>query len=162
MWQSSNDLENIFLYSYVAYSTRITSAKNFYVQRTPLVKTRGGVHEDVLGLEDTFWNPWPRCLKSSALASKPQVLENCPVLDSRTALFFEQLKFRWKTPETSRKVCEHLFCFSYLEHRRRQEEGGQGSLPNEISPMTKMWQKSLLFLQFQFLFSIFRWQQITN
>ena len=42
--------------------------------------------------------PWPRrrprghILKS--LASKPQVLENCPVLGSRTALFFEQLKFR--------------------------------------------------------------------
>ena len=50
--------------------------------------------------------PWPRgrprghIFKSLALASKPQVLENCPVLDSRTALFFEQLKFRWKTPET--------------------------------------------------------------
>ena len=36
--------------------------------------------------------PWPRghILKSLALAlaSKPQVLENCPVLGSRTALFF--------------------------------------------------------------------------
>ena len=32
---------------------------------------RGGVLEDVLGLEDTFWSPWPRCLKSLALASKP-------------------------------------------------------------------------------------------
>ena len=30
---------------------------------------------------------------SLALASKPQVLENCPVLVSRTALFFELLKF---------------------------------------------------------------------
>ena len=39
--------------------------------------------------------PWPRghILKSLALASKPQVLENCPVLGSRTALFFEWLKF---------------------------------------------------------------------
>ena len=46
--------------------------------------------------------PWPRSLKSLALASKPQVLENWPVLGSRTALFFEQLKFCWKTPETSR------------------------------------------------------------
>ena len=35
--------------------------------------------------------PWPRghILKTLALASKPQVLENCPVLGSRTALFFE-------------------------------------------------------------------------
>ena len=32
-------------------------------------------------------------LESLALASRPQVLENCPVLGSRTALFFELLKF---------------------------------------------------------------------
>ena len=43
--------------------------------------------------------PWPRgrrrghILKSLALVSKPQVLENCPVFGSRTALFFEPLKF---------------------------------------------------------------------
>ena len=50
--------------------------------------------------------PWPRgrprgqILKSLALASKvkslasrPQVLENWPVLGSRTAVFFELLKF---------------------------------------------------------------------
>ena len=85
--------------------------------------------------------PWPRrswILKSLtlatkvkflALASKPQVLKNSPVLGSRTALFFEQLKFRWKTPETSRKIFEHLFCFPHLEHRRTQGrgEGGQGA-----------------------------------
>ena len=32
-------------------------------------------------------------MKSLALASRPQVLENWPVLGSRTALFFELLKF---------------------------------------------------------------------
>ena len=47
-----------------------------------------------------------------ALASKPQVLENCPVLGSWTVLFLKPLKFCWKTPETSRKTCEHLFLFS--------------------------------------------------
>ena len=74
-----------------------------------------------------------------ALASKPQVLENWPVLGSRTALFFEQLKFCWKTQETSQKICEHLFCFPHLEHKRSQGEGGRGSapFPIEISPMTK-------------------------
>ena len=51
------------------------------------------------GGEDQRWNPRERRLprgyifKSLALASKPQVLENCPVLGSRTALFFEWLKF---------------------------------------------------------------------
>ena len=47
--------------------------------------------------------PWPRgrsrgrprghILKSLALTSRPQVLENWLVLGSRTALFFELLKF---------------------------------------------------------------------
>ena len=43
--------------------------------------------------------PWPRgrprgqILKSLALASRPQVLENWPVLGSRSALFFGKLKF---------------------------------------------------------------------
>ena len=35
------------------------------------------------------WSPRGHILKS--LASKPQVFENCPVLGSRTALFFESL-----------------------------------------------------------------------
>ena len=48
------------------------------------------------------WSPRGQILKSLALASKvkslalasrPQVLENWPVLGSRTALFFELLKF---------------------------------------------------------------------
>ena len=75
--------------------------------------------------------PWPRghILKSLALASNPQVLENCPVLGSRTALFFEQLKFCWKTPETLQKIFEHLFCFPHLEHRRSQGEGVLGVRP---------------------------------
>ena len=52
--------------------------------------------------------PWPRGrprghilkslalaskVKSEALASRPQVLENWPILGSRTVLFFELLKF---------------------------------------------------------------------
>ena len=54
--------------------------------------------------------------KSLALATKPLVLENCPVLGSRTALFFEPSKFSWKTPKTSRKICEAFFCFSQLKN----------------------------------------------
>ena len=37
------------------------------------------------------WSPRRHILKS--LASKLQVLENCPVLGSRTAVFLESLKF---------------------------------------------------------------------
>ena len=108
--------------------------------------------------------PWPRghILKSLALASKvkslalkPQVLENCPVLGSRTALFFEPLKFHWKTLENLQKFCEQLFCFPLLEHRRTQ--GGQGarSPPTEILPMTKMCQKAYCFFSFCFLLAFF-------
>ena len=57
-----------------------------------------------LGVDRQRWSPrgrpWPRghILKSLAskvksLASRPQVLENWPVLGSRTALFFGMLKF---------------------------------------------------------------------
>ena len=100
---------------------------------------------------DQRWSPrgrpWPRGrprghilkslalaskVKSLALASKPQVLENRPVLGSRKALFFEQLKFRWKMPETSQKICEHLFCFPRLEHRRSQGEGDRGPPPPQL------------------------------
>ena len=68
--------------------------------------------------------PWPRGhilkslaseVKSMALASKSQVLKNCPVLGLRTELYFEPLKFCRKTSETSRKICEDLFCFPRLE-----------------------------------------------
>ena len=61
--------------------------------------------------------PWLQVhiLKSLVLASKPQVLENCSVLGSRTALFFESLKFCWKTPETLRKTLRRPLLFSSLE-----------------------------------------------
>ena len=63
--------------------------------------------------------PWPRGRFRghilNSLASKPQVLQNCSVLSSRTALFFKPLKSCWKTPETSRKICEDLFLFCSSE-----------------------------------------------
>ena len=75
--------------------------------------------------------PWPRgrprghILKS--LASKPQVLGlealgprklPCPRLEDST--ISELLKFCWKTPETSQKICKCLFCFLQLERRLSQ------------------------------------------
>ena len=102
-----------------------------------IVLIRGGVLENFLGLENVL----EHILKSLALtskvkslaldlASKPQVLENCPVFGSRTALFLEPLKFCWKTPETSRKTCEHLFCFPQLEHSRSREGGTRKPAPS--------------------------------
>ena len=106
-------------------------------------------------IEKQRWSPrgrpWPRghILKSLALASKvkslasrPQVLENWPVLGSRTALFFELLKFRgalekffgkrffveivWKIFvktfffwDRLKNLCETLFFFFFFgEHLR--------------------------------------------
>ena len=59
-------------------------------------------------------------MKSLALSSKPQVFENCPVLGSRTALFFESSKFCCKTPKTSWKICEGLFLFSSIRDRLKK------------------------------------------
>ena len=103
---------------------------------------------------------WPRGHILKSLASKPQVLENCPVLGSRTALFFEPLKFCKKTPETLRKICEHLFCFSQLEHRRSQGERAT----REPTPPPPDWnftddknlpKKAYCFFSFSFFLTFF-------
>ena len=96
----------------------------------PLLAGIDSVKVDIRMVNDQGWSPrgcpWPRghILKSLALAlalaSKPQVLENCPVLGSRTALFFELLKFGWKAPETSQKICEDLFLFSSCGNRLKK------------------------------------------
>ena len=66
------------------------------------------------------WSPRGQILKSLALASKvkslalasrPQVLENWPVLGSRTAVFFELLKFC----EALEKFLENVFLWRSLE-----------------------------------------------
>ena len=66
--------------------------------------------------------PWPRgrpggqILKSLALASKPQVLKNCPVFGSRTALLFEPLrKFVGKRQKPRKKFAKTFFCFPKVE-----------------------------------------------
>ena len=112
--------------------------------------SRGGVLEDVLGLEnvleDTFWSPWPRrsspwpwpwprSFKSSKIA----------LSSARGQHYFLN---SWISLENARNFAENLrarFGFPHLEHRRGQGEGNRGSAssPIEISRMTKMWQKSL-------------------
>ena len=54
----------------------------------------------------------PRGLTLKTLASKPQVLENCPVLGSRTALFFELLKL-CRSPE---KILKTIFLGDRLKN----------------------------------------------
>ena len=50
-------------------------------------------------------------VKSLALASRPQVLENWPVLGSRAVLFFELLKF---CGDRLKNFCEDLFFWRAL------------------------------------------------
>ena len=91
--------------------------------------------------------PWPRgrprghILKSLAskvkslalaLVSKPQVLENWPVLGSRTALFFEQLKFRWKTPKPRRKFANTFFVFLTWNISVAKGRGAGGPPPSQL------------------------------
>ena len=80
--------------------------------------TRGNIIRNGV-FEDIFWGPWPWPQRSSRWPW-PQVLKNCPVLGSRTALFFELLKFCWSpeknvwTPfflEFAWKVCLKNFFF---------------------------------------------------
>ena len=64
-------------------------------------------------------------MKSLALASRPQVLENWPVLGSRTALIFELLKycgvlekFFWKTFFCGHRLKNFCEDFFFGEHLR--------------------------------------------
>ena len=107
-----------------------------------------GVHEDVLGLENTFWNPWPwpRSLRSSKIALSPAWGQH---------YFLTRWNFVGKRQKPRGKFANTFFVF----RNRSLGLAKRASPPIEISPMTKMWQKSQLFLQFQFLFSIFRLHQ---
>ena len=84
------------------------------------------ISADALYGGEQRWSPRGHILKSLALAlkvnslalaSRPQVLENWPVLGSRTALFFELLRFcgaLWKTffcGDRLKNFCEDLFFF---------------------------------------------------
>ena len=61
--------------------------------------------------------PWPRgcprghILKYLALASKPQVLENCPVLGSKTALFLNSWNFVGKRQKPRGKFANTFVVF---------------------------------------------------
>ena len=91
------------------------------------------------------WSPRGHILKSLALkvkflalASRPQVLENCPVLSSRTAVFFALFKF-CGAPEkffgnvffgrSPKNSFEHLSFLFFVDHLKKNFEdfffGGQ-------------------------------------
>ena len=71
-------------------------------------------HFEVLGLE----------------ASSPRKLL-CPRLEDSTT--FEPLKFRWKTPETLRKICKDLFLVSSSRDRLKK------NFWRPFSPEKKFW-----------------------
>ena len=111
-------------------------------------------HFEVLGLEG-------QVLGLGLEVSSPPKLP-CPQLKNSTTVFFEQLKFRWKMPETSRKLCVHFFCFLLLEHRRSQEGGQPPHPPIEISPMTKCNKKVYCFFSFSFFLAFFAYNSNYN
>ena len=86
--------------------------------------------------------------------STPRKL-SCPRLG--TALFFESIKFCWKTLETSRKIFEHLFCFPQLEHNRSQRGGGDQVTPPQLKfhQWQKCAKKAYNFFSFSFFLAFF-------
>ena len=95
--------QNLFVYFYCVFFlclfTEVESLRTSLASRT---------HFEVLGLG----------LKGQVLeATSPRKLP-CPRLKDSTT--FEPLKFCWKTPETSRKICEDLFLFfSIRDHLKK-------------------------------------------
>ena len=74
-------------------------------------------------------------------ASSPRKLP-CPRLEDST--IFWTVEFRWKTPETSQKICEHLLVFLTWSIGVAKGRGtGVRPLPNWNFTNDKMWQKSL-------------------
>ena len=59
--------------------------------------------------------PWPRGHILKSLASKPQVLENWPVLGSRTALFLNRWNFVGKRQKPCGKSARPFFWFPQVE-----------------------------------------------
>ena len=70
--------------------------------------------------------PWPlgrprgHILKSLALASKPQVLENCPALGSRTALFLNRWNLVGKRQKPCGKSAKTIFLISSSRDRLKK------------------------------------------
>ena len=122
--------------------------------------SRGGVIEDVLGLEDTFWSPWPwpRSLKSSKIA----------LSSARGQHYFWTVEI---SLENARNLAENLrtpFCFLHLEHNRRHGEGGRAPLfLGAGSPQLKFHQrqkcdkKAYCFFSFSFFLAFFADNSIT-
>ena len=121
------------------------------LQAYRLLFTRSGVLEDVLDLEDTFWCPWPwlRSLKFSKIA----------LFSARGQHYFlNSWNFVGKRLKPRGKLASTLLVF--LTWSIGVAKGGGGALGLEPSPAElKFHQKRILFLQFQFLFSIFCLQQ---
>ena len=85
--------KGIVFYLFLSMGAR--AQVRFFSPNFDVIKTKEAEMEPVYQRWSPRWRPWPRehIFKSLALASKPQVLENFPVLGSKTALFFEWLKF---------------------------------------------------------------------
>ena len=107
--------------------------------------------------------PWPRgqILKSLALASRPQVLKNWPVLGSRTALFFGMLKFCGAVEkffgkrflvEIAWKIFVKTFFFFFGEHLRfvslvlGLEHSCPWPWPRVLCPRLHLWQIFWLYV----------------
>ena len=101
---------------------------------------------NVLGIEASSPWPWPRSLRSSKIALSSARGQH---------YFLNRWNFVGKRQKPRRKFANTFCVFRNWSIGLAKRASPQ----TEISPITKMWQRSLLFLQFQFLFSVFRLHQ---
>ena len=125
-----NKIKNLGFFTW-ALPAEVESSRTSLASRT---------HFEVLGLEAS--SPWPRSLRSSEIALSSTRGQH---------YFLNSWNFVGKRQKPRRKLENTFFVFRNWSIGLAK----RASAPVEISPMTKMWQKSLLFLQFQFIFSVF-------
>ena len=97
-------------------------------------------HFEVLGLEAS--SPWPRSLRSSKIALSSARGQH---------YFLNRWNFVGKRQKPRGKFANTFFVFRNWSIGLAK----RASSPIDISPLTKMWQKSLLFLQFQLFLAFF-------
>ena len=117
------------------------------------IDCRGGVLEDVLGLEDTFWSPWPWPRRSSPW---PRSLKSSKIALSSARgqhYFLNRWNFVGKCQKPRGKFANTFFVFLNWSISVAKGRGGgtrEPAPPNWNSTNEKMCQKAYCFFSFNF------------
>ena len=100
------------------------------------------------------WSPRGHSLKSLALASKPQVFENCPVLGSRTTLFSNRWNFIGKRQKPCGKSVKTFFLVS------SSRDCPKKNFWRPLSPEKKFWRPFFEIAWKNFWRPFFFWEHL--